>query len=140
MDIVKLHPEVGARIVRPLIFLSDVEPLILHHHERFDGTGYPDGLKGERIPLGVRILTVCDAFETMLAGRKHFAKMKLEDAILNLGNGAGDHFDPQVVKALLSALPGNPEIVEMNPFALRCISMQKEKLNRQPAFSTNVFI
>lgn len=140
MDIVKLHPVVGAKIVRPLVFLNDVEPLILHHHERFDGTGYPDGLKGDRIPLGVRILTVCDAFETMLAGRKYFAKMKLEDAILNLSNGAGHHFDPEVVKALLSALPKNPEIIEINSFASRCISMQKEKLKRKPVFQTNVFI
>ncbi len=140
MDIVRLHPEVGARIVQPLIFLKDVEPLILHHHERFDGTGYPDGLKGNLIPLGVRILTVCDAFETMLAGRKYFARMKLEDAILNLGNEAGHHFDPEVVKALFSALPKSPELVELNPFALRCISKQKEKLTKPPVFQSNVFI
>jgi len=140
MDIVKLHPEVGAKIVRPLIFLNDVEPLILYHHERFDGTGYPDGLKGDRIPPGVRILTVCDAFETMLAGRKHFAKMKLEDAILNLGSGAGHHFDPEVVKALFSALTRNPEIVEMNPIALRCMAKQREILDRPPIFQSNVFI
>ncbi len=90
--------------------------------------------------MGVRILTVCDAFETMLAGRKYFARMKLEDAILNLGNEAGHHFDPEVVKALFSALPKSSELVELNPFALRCISKQKEKLTKPPVFQSNVFI
>jgi len=140
MDIVKLHPEVGARITRPLLFLSDIEPLILHHHERFDGTGYPDGLKGKNIPLGVRILTVCDAFETMLAGRKYFAKMNLEDAILNMQNGAGHQFDPEVVKALFSALPKRPELFELSYAAQRCISNHSKKISRPAAFESTVFI
>ena len=140
MDIVKLHPEVGARITRPLIFLSDIEPLILYHHERFDGTGYPDGLKGNAIPLGVRILTVCDAFETMLAGRKYFAKMNLEDAILNMQSGAGHQFDPEVVKALFSALPQNPELFKLSHSALRYISAQRKKLTHPVVFQSNVFM
>lgn len=140
MDIVKQHPEVGARIVRPLVFLNDIEPLILHHHERFNGTGYPHGLKGKAIPLGVRILTVCDVFETMLAGRKYFAKMKQEDAILNLQSEAGSQFDPEVIKALFSALPKNPEILKLNPTALRFIDTQKKKLTHSIPLHADVFI
>ncbi len=111
MDIVKQHPLIGARIVQPLVFLSDIEPLILHHHERWDGSGYPNGLAGETIPLGARILTVCDAFETMLAGRKHFEKMKLEDAVVNLQLGAGSQFDPKIVLSLFDILEKEPDIV-----------------------------
>ncbi len=140
MDIVKQHPEVGARIVRPLVFLNDIEPLILYHHERFNGTGYPHGLKGKAIPLGVRILTVCDVFETMLAGRKYFAKMKQEDAILNLQSEAGSQFDPEVIKALFSALPKNPEILKLNSTALRFIDIQKKKLPNSIPLHADVFI
>ena len=139
-DIVKRHPEVGARITRPLLFLHDIEPLILHHHERFDGTGYPDGLKGEAIPLGVRILTVCDAFETMLAGRKYLARMSMEDAISNMQSGAGHQFDPEVVKALFAALPKNPELFELSCSAVRCLASQSKKLTRPAIFESNVFM
>lgn len=111
MDVVKQHPVIGARIVRPLAFLHDVEPLILHHHERFDGSGYPEGLKGDAIPLGARIIGVCDAFETMLSGRNHLKKMSLSDAVANLQQGVGLHFDPVAVRALFDVLQDHPEVV-----------------------------
>ena len=130
MDIVKQHPVIGARIAQPLSFLNDVVPLILHHHERFDGSGYPDGLRGEMIPIGARILTVCDAFETMLAGRKHFSKMSFEDAVVNLHQGAGHHFDPNILEALFSALLKHPEFIESNEngSTLTCLKNYKQKL------------
>jgi putative nucleotidyltransferase with HDIG domain len=123
MDIIRRHPEIGAKITRPLNFLSAVEPLILHHHERFDGSGYPDGLKGRAIPLGARILTACDAFETMLAGRRHLVAMTVEDAAHNLNNEAGRHFDPEVVKALFTALIHAPEVLDLSSDA--CLSLEK---------------
>ena len=136
MDIVKMHPEIGARIAKPLNFLNDVVPLILHHHERFDGSGYPEGLKGSDIPLGARILTLCDAFETMLAGRTYFAKMKLEDAIINLHQEAGAHFDPAIVDALFAALEHRPETfeVEISGAERNCLASyrQKMKMNGAP--------
>ena len=130
MDIVKQHPEIGARIAKPLNFLNDVVPLILHHHERFDGSGYPDGLKGSSIPLGARILTLCDAFETMLAGRTHFAKMKLMDVIVNLHQGAGSHFDPVIVDALFSVLEARPEVfeVQMSGAERNCLVNYRQKM------------
>lgn len=141
MDIVKQHPLIGARITKPLLFLNDVEPLIRHHHERFDGSGYPDGLKGEAIPLGARILTVCDAFETMLAGRTHFEKIKLEDAIVNLQLGAGSHFDSKIVLALFSVLERSPEVVGSNGSAKGCIAIHKRNLkNRLVARTASMFI
>lgn len=141
MDIVRQHPIIGARIVQPLIFLNDVEPLIRHHHERWDGTGYPDGLKGEDIPLQARILTVCDAFETMLAGRKHFERMKLEDAIVNLQLGASSQFDPNIVLALFDVLEQQPEIAGATKAAVGCIQIHKRRLkNSQTRKAASMFI
>ena len=142
MDIIKQHPVIGARITQPLVFLNDVVPLILHHHERYDGTGYPDGLKAETIPLGARILTVCDAFETMLAGRKHFARMKFEDAVVNLYQGARHQFDPKILDALFSVLLKNPELVHVNgnESAQNCLRRYKLKLLDRPGSSPVMFI
>lgn len=141
MDIVRQHPLIGARITQPLVFLSDVEPLIRHHHERWDGTGYPDGLKGKNIPLGARIITVCDAFETMLAGRKHFEKMKFEDAVVNLQLGAGSHFDPEIVLCLFTVLENEPEIAGVNGSAVKTIGIHKRNLkNKFSSWMSTFFI
>ncbi|MFH1154296.1 MAG: HD domain-containing phosphohydrolase [Pseudomonadota bacterium] len=125
MDIVKKHPVIGARIVKPLTFLQDVEPLILYHHERYDGSGYPEGLKGEKIPMGARILSVCDAFETMLSGRNHMEKMTFHDAIVNLQRGININFDPKVVKALFSVLQNHPEVVDAQGATDRCMEQMQ---------------
>jgi putative nucleotidyltransferase with HDIG domain len=69
--LIKRHPEVGARMIEPLEFLSGALPVIRHHHERPDGSGYPDGLEGEEIPLGARIVTAVDAYDVMLRGRPY---------------------------------------------------------------------
>jgi len=142
MDIVRQHPEIGARIAKPLNFLNDVVPLILHHHERFDGSGYPHGLRGERIPRGARILTLCDAFETMLAGRTHFAKMKFEDSVVNVFNGAGSHFDPDIVDALFAAIEARPDAfdVRVNGAELNCLVNYRRKLKMKMISSHQMFI
>ncbi len=142
MDIVRQHPVIGAKIAQPLTFLNDVVPLILHHHERYDGSGYPDGLKGEKIPMGARILTVCDAFETMLAGRKHFNRMSVEDAVVNLQQGAGHQFDPKILEALFSALLKKPQLIESheNGSTRTCLKNYKRKLLSRSPQPTQFFI
>ncbi len=120
MNIVKKHPEIGAKIIKPLSFLNAVEPLILYHHERFDGSGYPEGLKGNAIPLGARIINVCDAFETMLSGRNHMEKKTFHDAILSLQRGVNILFDPMVVKAFFTMLQEHPEIIDEQGAIERC--------------------
>ncbi len=142
MDIVRQHPVIGARIAQPLSFLDDVVPLILHHHERYDGSGYPDGLKGEEIPVGARILTVCDAFETMLAGRKHFNRMSLEDAVVNLQQGAGHQFDPKILKALFTALLKKPQLIESfeNGSTITCLKNYRQKLDGRSRQPTQFFM
>ena len=92
------HPEKGVAILSPIAQLNDVLPAILHHHERYDGTGYPKGLKGDEIPLSARIVAVADAFDAMVSERPYKKGYTLEEAIVELGKGAGSQFDPKVVE------------------------------------------
>jgi signal transduction histidine kinase/HD-GYP domain-containing protein (c-di-GMP phosphodiesterase class II) len=98
------HPEVSVEIIRPLEYLGSVRDLILSHHERWDGSGYPRGIAGEEIPLGSRVLAVVDAFESMTAGRPYRPARARGEAIAELRAGAGTQFDPGVVEALLRVL------------------------------------
>ena len=108
MDEVRLelvqHPEVSAEIIRPLEHQGSVRELILSHHERWDGSGYPRGLAGEQIPLGGRVLGAVDAYESMTAGRPYRAPLSRQAAVAELKAGAGSQFDPRVIEALLRAL------------------------------------
>ncbi len=103
------HSDEGARIIDRLGFLNDAVPAIRHHHERFDGTGYPDGLKGEEIPLGARIIHVADALDSMLTTRIYRAARPALEAMDELRRAAGSQFCPRCVGALQRVLP--PEIL-----------------------------
>lgn len=91
----------GATILEPLEILEPAIPIILHHHERYDGTGYPKGLKKEAIPLGARILGVANAFEAMVCDRPYRRAMSLERAAQEIASHSGTQFDPKVVQAFL---------------------------------------
>jgi putative two-component system response regulator len=93
----RAHPAIGESIVGPLRSGSSLLPIIRHHHERYDGTGYPDGLHGEEIPLLARIISVCDAFDAMVNDRPYRTRLSVEDAIANLRAGAGTQWDPELV-------------------------------------------
>ncbi|NUT55232.1 MAG: diguanylate cyclase, partial [Thermoleophilia bacterium] len=99
------HADEGARIIDRLGFLGDAVPAIRHHHERFDGTGYPDRLKHEEIPLGARIIHVADALDSMLTTRIYRAARPLEEALAELRGAAGSQFCPRCVAALERILP-----------------------------------
>jgi diguanylate cyclase (GGDEF)-like protein/putative nucleotidyltransferase with HDIG domain len=99
------HADEGARIIDRLGFLNDAVPAIRHHHERFDGTGYPDGLKGEEIPLGARIIHVADALDSMLTTRIYRAARPAAEALDELRRAAGTQFCPRCVSALERILP-----------------------------------
>jgi HD-GYP domain-containing protein (c-di-GMP phosphodiesterase class II) len=101
---VKTHPLLGESIVEPVEFLQGPRPIILHHHERFDGRGYPGGLKGTDIPLCARILSVADAFEAMRSDRPYRRAMPLNNAVEELKRNAGTQFDPRVVEVFLGIL------------------------------------
>jgi diguanylate cyclase (GGDEF)-like protein/putative nucleotidyltransferase with HDIG domain len=99
------HSDEGARIIDRLGFLQDAVPAIRHHHECWDGTGYPDGLKGEEIPLGARIIHVADALDSMLTTRIYRAARPAHEALEELHRHAGSQFCPRCVRALEHVLP-----------------------------------
>jgi putative nucleotidyltransferase with HDIG domain len=101
---VRRHAEIGAGIVDQMEFLESVAPIVLHHHERWDGGGYPKGLKGEEIPLPARILAVADAFDAMTCERSYSKALPMATARIELVRGAGAQFDPDVVEAFLAVL------------------------------------
>jgi diguanylate cyclase (GGDEF)-like protein/putative nucleotidyltransferase with HDIG domain len=104
-SLMQKHADEGARIIDRLGFLNDAVPAIRHHHERFDGAGYPDRLKGEEIPLGARIIHVADALDSMLTTRNYRAARPVRDALLELREAAGSQFCPRCVAALERILP-----------------------------------
>jgi HD-GYP domain-containing protein (c-di-GMP phosphodiesterase class II)/signal transduction histidine kinase len=101
---VKRHPEAGVNIVGPIEFLEQVKEIILHHHEHYDGGGYPGGLKGDSIPIGARILAVVDAYSSMLNDRPYRSAMTVEEAIEELRRCSGSQFDPGIVEKLVAVL------------------------------------
>ncbi len=100
-EAVRAHPVIGANILELIPSLQDVIPLVRHHHERYDGTGYPQGLTGEEIPFGARILAVADAFEAMTSSRPYRHAMPPAQATAILKEGMGKQWDAEVVKAFL---------------------------------------
>jgi putative nucleotidyltransferase with HDIG domain len=103
-DIIKKHPLKGAEILRPLQVLRPVMPIIMHHHEKYDGTGYPSRLKKNQIPEGARIMAVADAFEAMVYGRPYRERKDINAAIKEIKGKSGSQFDPKVVEAFLKII------------------------------------
>jgi putative two-component system response regulator len=99
--IIKQHCYSGGQICKRVGFLMNAYPVVYHHHERWDGKGYPDGLGAERIPLGARIVAVVDAFDAMTSDRPYRNAMPLEEAVSILKDGSGKQWDPRVVRTLL---------------------------------------
>lgn len=99
--IIRDHPSKSVELIRPVKFLRPVLPIILYHHEKYDGSGYPSGLKREQIPLGARIMAVVDAFEAMITERPYKRQLSIDDAIGELKRNSGTQFDPQIVKAFV---------------------------------------
>ena len=101
-DEVRKHPELGDRLVAPIKeFLDPWGDTVLHHHERWDGSGYPQGLVGEQINYGARIVAVADAYDAMTARRSYQPARSARDALRELSTHAGTQFDPTVVRAFL---------------------------------------
>jgi HD-GYP domain-containing protein (c-di-GMP phosphodiesterase class II) len=103
-QVMRGHTIVGERILRAVPGLGPVARIVRHGHERVDGTGYPDGLRGDEIPVGSRIVLVCDAYDAMTSERPYREAMSHAAAATELRAGAGTQFDPRVVDALLQYL------------------------------------
>jgi HD-GYP domain-containing protein (c-di-GMP phosphodiesterase class II) len=96
------HPLIGAKILDGVDFFKDKILMVRHHHEHFDGNGYPDALVGDAIPLEARIIAVPDAYDAMTSARPHRSKMPLKVALEELEAGKGKQFDPQILEIFLS--------------------------------------
>ncbi len=103
-QLMKDHTVIGERILRAIPGLGGVARIVRHEHERWDGAGYPDGLAGEEIPMGSRIILACDAYHAMTSDRPYRKAMSHEEAVTELMAGAGSQFDPDVAQALIGEL------------------------------------
>ncbi len=100
--LLRQHPVISARLMEGMAFLEQETPAVRHHHERYDGQGYPDGLAGAAIPLPARILCIADAFDAMTTSRPWRKAMSADDALAELHRSAGSHFDPALVEAFVA--------------------------------------
>ena len=98
------HPEIGARILAMADGMKEVVPGVRHHHEWFDGSGYPDGLVGEAIPLQARIIAIADAFDALTTDRPYHTALPFSVALDELARGAGTHFDPALVRIFTESI------------------------------------
>ena len=103
-DVMNLHPALGARMLSRRPAMRELAPIVLAHHERWDGEGYPNGLTGSEIPLEARVIFVADAFDAMTSERPYGRIMREKDAAAELRRCSGKDFDPQVVRAMRLAL------------------------------------
>jgi HD-GYP domain-containing protein (c-di-GMP phosphodiesterase class II) len=102
--VMRTHPEIGERMLQSIEFVHPALPIVRHHHERWDGGGYPDGLGKEDIPLGARIVSVCDSFDAMVSDRPYRKGMPVEYACDELVACAGKQFDPMCVALLVDVI------------------------------------
>ncbi len=112
-EVVKQHTVVGESILAPVEFLAEVLPIVRHEHENWDGSGYPDGLRGMTIPLGARIVLVCDAYHAMTSDRPYRPALERSLALRELCEHAGTQFDPLVVDALMAVLEDEEQAEEL---------------------------
>jgi diguanylate cyclase (GGDEF)-like protein/PAS domain S-box-containing protein len=101
---IKKHPQIGADIIRPIQYLRGIIPYIFYHHERWDGKGYPSGIRGEEIPLGARIIALADVFQALTSDRPYRKAFTNKKAIQIIKDGAGTQFDPKIVNVFLKIL------------------------------------
>ncbi|PIQ89553.1 MAG: phosphohydrolase [Candidatus Omnitrophica bacterium CG11_big_fil_rev_8_21_14_0_20_42_13] len=109
---IKLHPVKGEEIIKPLVFLKEAAKLVRHHHERCDGSGYPDGLDGNKIESGAKILAVADTFDAMHTDRPYRKALPLEKIIAEIAANENNKFDPKIVETFLKIIENNPELIK----------------------------
>jgi putative nucleotidyltransferase with HDIG domain len=138
-EIIKEHSERGATIVTLNQSLQKLAPIIRYHHERYDGLGYPDGLKGEDIPLEARILCLADVVQAMTSNRIYRKSLRLEQVKNEIEKKAGTQFDPKVTRIFLDLLGRDPSIFEMPQWDTSEVSKLEglgKYINKETAFIT----
>jgi HD-GYP domain-containing protein (c-di-GMP phosphodiesterase class II) len=101
---IKKHPQIGVDIIRPIQSLQSIIPLLLYHHERWDGKGYPFGLKKENIPLGARIVAIADVYQALVSDRPYRRAYPKRKAMEMIKENSGTHFDPDIVDVFINIL------------------------------------
>ncbi|MDR2191882.1 MAG: GAF domain-containing protein [Endomicrobium sp.] len=112
--IIKQHPQIGNKIIAPVTFLAPIAPMVLYHQEWYNGNGYPEGLAGEEIPLGARIVAVIDSYDAMTSDRPYRKSLSQEYAIDELKRGAGTQFDPNIVNIFIDILQNEKKAQSQN--------------------------
>jgi HD-GYP domain-containing protein (c-di-GMP phosphodiesterase class II) len=102
--LIKEHPAAGVEIIKHIKALKSVTPIILYHHENYDGSGYPKGLCGDQIPVGARIMAVVGAFEAMITKRPYRTSKSIDEAIEEVYENSGTQFDPKVVQLFIEVM------------------------------------
>ena len=135
-ELMRRHPIYGASILEPSAALRPLVPLVLHHHENYDGSGYPEGLKGEEIPIGARIIIVADAYEAMTSDRIYRKSIGHDRALEQLNKYKGVQFDPKIVRAIEQLLqkrgPSAFEVSELPPINYETLAELRRRLAREP--------
>jgi HD-GYP domain-containing protein (c-di-GMP phosphodiesterase class II) len=135
-ELMRRHPIYGASILEPSAALRPLVQMVLHHHENFDGSGYPEGLRGEGIPLGSRIIIVADAYEAMTSDRIYRKAIGHERALEQLTKYKGIQFDPKIVRSLEQLLakrgPGAFEVSDLPPINYETLAELRRRLAREP--------
>ena len=108
--VMERHVEWGAELLRHLPGCESIAEIVRHHHERYDGAGYPDGLEGDEIPLASRIIAACDAYGAMVSDRPYRAALGAERAQIELEQGSGNQFDPSAVEAVIQLTSMDDEL------------------------------
>jgi diguanylate cyclase (GGDEF)-like protein len=111
LEKIRRHPQIGAEIIRDIHFLKEVVPMIMYHHERFDGLGYSMGLKGKEIPLGARIIAIADVYQALISNRPYRKAYSKTEALKIIKDGSGTQFDPAIVKVFLQIMQKKKQIV-----------------------------
>jgi len=111
---IKMHPYWGYQVLNPSEELKDIAKYVLHHHERYDGMGYPDGLVGEEIPMISQILTIVDSFDTMRSRRAYKEPMTIKETLQELKDQKGKQFSPRVVDSFINKILVQEEVIEIN--------------------------
>ena len=146
--VVKTHPVLSIKVLNDLVFLRKELEIVRYHQEKYDGTGYPYALKEDNIPLGARILAICDTFEAMTANRPYRKALSVETAVAELKKCAGTQFDPKLVKVFIDSLPeilsarqiyleGLRKTVELPQFSSQPSETKGEGVVQTPAPATN---
>jgi HD-GYP domain-containing protein (c-di-GMP phosphodiesterase class II) len=140
LDVVRAHPALGARILSPIQAYADLLPLVLSHHELLDGSGYPNHLRGEEIPLLVRVLTVADVFDALVSERPYRGAWHARKALAYIAGGAGHTFDPAVASAFHEVLRRGSDDIWLAYPALKSQLERAGGFARSSARRTTVFV